>query len=131
MLIFNKDSFHKIFRFFEELLKTAKKTLAAIKSSVQIENFDEFEAACVGHVQMQAKLKNISNKPYLKRLKMSAIKKVIDKVGLNVKIVTKNRQEMLQFDPKDKWAILRLLDDDYLNSIMTGNTYEVTGKRPV
>ena len=36
---------------------------------------------------------------------------------------------MLLFDPSDKWALLRLLDDDYLKSIMTGENYEVTGKR--
>ena len=39
-------------------------------------------------------------------------------------------KEMLLFDPKNKWAVLRLLDDDYLRSALTGQKYEVTGKRP-
>jgi hypothetical protein len=47
-----------------------------------------------------------------------------------VEIVKKNGKEMLLFDPKDKWAVLRLLDDDYLGSALTGEKYEVTGKRP-
>jgi hypothetical protein len=34
------------------------------------------------------------------------------------------------YDPADKWALLRLLDDDYLKSLMTDQNYEVTGKRP-
>ena len=38
-------------------------------------------------------------------------------------------QESLVFDPSDRWAILRLLDDDYLESMMTEQLYEVTGKR--
>ena len=32
--------------------------------------------------------------------------------------------------PKDKWAVLRLMDDDYLGLVLTGEKYEVTGKRP-
>jgi hypothetical protein len=32
-------------------------------------------------------------------------------------------------DQADKWAILRLFDDGYLDSVMTRQMYEVTGKR--
>lgn len=132
MLIFNKDSFHKIFRFFEELLKTADETLSTIRARVPISNFGDFAEACKSHLQMQGKLKNIASKPYLRDLEMKDIKKVLKRVpDLGVKIVKHDGQEMLEFDPKDKWAILRLLDDDYLDSIMTGSTYEVSGKRPI
>jgi hypothetical protein len=50
--------------------------------------------------------------------------------AFGLKTVKKNGKEMLVFDPKDKWALLRLLDDDYLDSVLTGQKYEVTGKRP-
>ncbi len=46
-----------------------------------------------------------------------------------IKTVKQGGVEKLVFDPSDKWAILKLLDEDYLNSIMTGNKYEATGKR--
>lgn len=132
MLVCNKDSFHKIFRFFEMVLKTARKTLGAIKDQVPIANFDEFKQACEGHLQMQAKLKNIASKPYLKNITMKDIKKVLKEVpGLNVLVMKKNGREMLVFDPSDKWALLRLLDDDYLKSLLTGKNYEVSGKRPI
>jgi hypothetical protein len=49
---------------------------------------------------------------------------------LGIKIAEKNGKESLVFDPKNKWALLRLLDDDYLGSRLTGQKYEVTGKRP-
>jgi|HubBroStandDraft_2_1064218.scaffolds.fasta_scaffold00464_13 hypothetical protein len=131
MYIFNKHNFEKIFRFFELVAATAAETLETIKTHVPIANFHELEAACAGHLQMQAKLKNIAGKPYLKKMKMTDIKKVLKHFpNLGLKTVQKNGKEMLVFDPKDKWALLRLLDDDYLDSVLTGEKYEVTGKRP-
>jgi hypothetical protein len=131
MYIFNQHNFQKIFRFFELVAETAAKTLETIKTHVPIANFDDFEKACSGHLQMQAKLKNIASKPYLKKMKMADIKKVLKHFpSLGLKTVEKNGKEMLVFDPKNKWALLRLLDDDYLDSVLTGEKYEVTGKRP-
>lgn len=131
MYIFNKHNFEKIFRFFELVTKTAAQTLATIKAHVPIDNFEELERACAGHLQMQAKLKNIAGKPYLKKMKIADIKKLLTHFpALGLKTVKKNGKEMLVFDPKDKWALLRLLDDDYLDSMLTGQKYEVTGKRP-
>jgi Domain of unknown function (DUF4868) len=131
MYVFSKHNFEKIFQFFELVLKTAAQTLKTIKTHVPIANFDEFENACAGHLQMQAKLKNIASKPYLKKVTMADIKKVLKEfTDLGVNIVKKNGKDMLLFDPKDKWAVLRLLDDDYLGSVLTGAKYEVTGKRP-
>jgi hypothetical protein len=49
---------------------------------------------------------------------------------LGIKTQKVDGQEMLVFDPKDRWAILKLLDDDYLESALTEQQYEVTGKRP-
>ncbi len=131
MFIFKKHNFEKIFRFFELVMKTAEQTLRTIKSHVPIANFEEFKKACEGHLQMQAKLKNIANKPYLKTVKIADIKHVLKEFPhLGVEIEEKDGKEWLVFDPKNKWALLRLLDDDYLGSRLTGEKYEVTGKRP-
>ena len=129
LYICNKDGFQKIFRFYELLLKTAKKTLNTIETHIPIENFNEFSQACEGHLQKVAKLKNIASKPYLDKLTIKDLKKVIAKYKLPIKTVGKGTNEKLLFEPSDKWAILRLLDDDYLESMMTGESYEVTSKR--
>jgi hypothetical protein len=130
MFIFTKDKFQKIFRFFEMVLKAAKATLKTIEAKIPIANFDEFEESCIGHLQMQAKLKNIAGKPDLEKVTMTKIKKVLKEFpGLGIQIKKKNGKEMLVFNPSDKWALLRLLDDDYLKSLMTDKNYEVTGKR--
>ena len=130
MYIFKKDNFQKLFRFFEMVLNAAKATMKTIKTHVPIANFEEFEKACEGHLQMQAKLRNIAAKSDLESVSMSKIKKVLKELPqLGVQIKKRNGKEMLMFDPSDKWALLRLLDDDYLKSLMTGKNYEVTGKR--
>lgn len=126
---FNKNNFWQIFRFFEEVRQTAKVTLATIKTSVPIQNFDEFARDCEGHLIKLRKLKNIAGKPYLSRITMEHIKKVIKHNNLYIEIVTVEGKEMLIYDRKDKWVLLKLLDDDYLWSMLTEQSYEVTGKR--
>jgi hypothetical protein len=130
MFIIKQDNFQKVFRFFELVLKTAQKTLATIRAQVPISNFDEFACACEGHLQKQAKLRNISERPYLKSITIDDLKKVIRQFKLPITTTKKNGKEMLVYGPADKWALLRLLDDDYLKSLMTDQNYEVTGKRP-
>lgn len=131
LFIFNKDKFQKIFRFYEMLIAGAKQILQAIQQRVPIDDFGAFETACEGHLQKLSKLKNIASKPYLQSITIADLKKVIKKYNLSIQTVGKGKDEKIQFDASDKWAILRLLDDDYLESVMTGESYEVNSKRPM
>jgi hypothetical protein len=131
LFICKQDKFQKIFRFLEMVINKARSTLKVIKAHVPIANFAEFQTACESHALKLAKINNIASKPYLKSIKMSDIKKVIKQFDLPIKTTGTGKNEKLLFDPTDKWAILRLLDDDYLDSVMTGQNYEVTGKRPL
>ena len=82
---------------------------------------------------MLKKLNKIAAKPYINDLKMSDVKKIIDLIHLPVEIRVIDGQETIFFDPqaksKDKFALLRVFNDDYLHSSMTGIDYETTGKR--
>ncbi len=129
MFIVNKGNFQKIFQFYDLLVRTAKNTLNVIQTHIPIENFDEFAKACEGHLLKLAKLKNIASKPYLKSVTIGDIKRVISKYRLPIHLVGRGAKQKIRFDPSDKWAILRLLDDDYLESVMTGANYEVNSKR--
>jgi hypothetical protein len=60
---------------------------------------------------------------------MVDLKRVIRRFQLPVKVALNENRECLVYDRSNKWAIHRLLDDDYLNSVMTKQMYEVTGKR--
>jgi Kiwa protein KwaB-like len=129
MFIFNKTNFQNIFQFFETVRAVAKEALDNIKINVPIQNFDEFARDCEGHIVKMRKLKNISTKSYLSKITMDHIKEVIQRNDLPVKIVEENGKEMLIYDRKERWVLLKLLDDDYLWSLLTEQRYEVTGKR--
>lgn len=131
LFIFNKSNFQRIFQYFEMVKKSAREALDIIRQRIPIFNFDEFQAVCEGHLQKLAKLKNISQRPYLATVTMQDLKNVINEFQLPIKTVNESGEEKLVYDPSDKWAILKLLDEDYLNSIMTGNKYEATGKRSI
>jgi len=75
------------------------------------------------------KLSHIASKPYLERLTIEDIKKVIVKNRLAIPVINVGNQEMIVYEHADKWVLLKLLDDDYLWSLMTEQSYEVTGKR--
>jgi len=133
MFILHKENFHHIFRLLEEVMKTAKHALNLIKVRVPIKNFDTFALHCERHPQKMAKLKNISKKPYFKDLTIDKIKKVINKMNkddLGQEFMRAlDYEQMLLYDEKKPWMLLKLLDDDYLWSEMTELGYEVDGKR--
>jgi len=131
MFIFKKENFYEIFRFFETIRRVAKETLDTIRATVPILNFDEFAKDCEGHLAKLEKLRNIAAKPYWGKITIEDIKKVIKKNNLSVQIAQTNTGEKLVYDPSDKWVLLKLLDDDYLWSLMTEHSYEVSGKREI
>ncbi|MGI9059473.1 MAG: Kiwa anti-phage protein KwaB-like domain-containing protein [Ktedonobacteraceae bacterium] len=129
MFIFDKKGFQNIFCFFDEVRQIAKGALESIKVCIPIKNFDEFTNDCGRHIWKQRMLKNIASKSYLSKITIDHIKKVIDHNKLPVQIVNEDGKEKLVYDPKNKWVILNLLDDNYLWSMLTEIKYEVTGKQ--
>ncbi len=129
LFILRKGNFHKIFHFFDTVVQVAETTLKQIKHQIDIVNFNEFEQVCKGNFQMMSKLKNIALKSYLSYLNIKHMKKVITKYKMPIEIIKQDGKEKIVFDPSNKWMLLRLLDDDYLESLMTSQAYEVSGKR--
>lgn len=81
------------------------------------DNSTAFADSCRGHYQKLAKLKNIASRHCLERITIANLKKVIERYQLGVAISVTDGTAVPVFNPKDRWAILRLLDDDYLESI--------------
>jgi hypothetical protein len=131
LYIFKKNNFQRIFRYFERVREAGREALRIVSQRVKIDNFEQFAALVEGQLNMLAKLKNIAAKEYLQRVTMKDIKRVIKQFKLSAAIVAKDGEERLIFDPeaKDKWLILRILDDDYLGSVMTKLKYEANSKR--
>jgi Kiwa KwaB-like protein len=130
LFIYNVTAFHRIFKYFEELRAKADETVTTILQHIPISNADAFRAAGTGQMQMMAKLAQIAKKPYLNRVTMQDIRRTIDAFQLDVRIVREDGQEKLVFEanPQGRWVILKMLDDDYLGSVMTNQKYEVNSK---
>lgn len=131
MFIRRKSAFERIFRYLEELKEAADETLDEVLRHVPVSNEDDFREACKGQIQMLAKLASISRKTYLTNLTIDVIEDTINEFRLDVQIVDDNGEKKLLFDPttqQTRWAILKLLDDDYLLSSMTEERYEATSK---
>lgn len=129
LFVLKKENFHKIFRYLEMVRKVAKETLTAIRTNIPVANFDVLEDSCEDSTLLLAKLRNISRSPHLSKLSMSSIRASIERLGLSIQIVEKDGQELLVFDPRRKREFFKLLEDGYLDSQMTGQSYEVNSKR--
>lgn len=124
-----KTRFQNMFRFYEDIRQIAHETLDTIQQHVPIQGFDAFVTMCQSDPQKLRKLKRIASKPYLQSVTIDDIKKVIAHSKLSIPVVEVNGKEQLVYDEKNKWLILNLLDDNYLESLMTHMHYEVSGKR--
>lgn len=133
LFIHNVGAFQRIFGYFEELRAMANTTVDTVLAQIPVSNADAFRATCTGQLQMMSKLAQIARKPYLGRVTMQDMRRTIDEFHLDVQIVQENGQEKLLFEGslEKRWLILKLLDDDYLGSIMTHEKYEVNSKSAV
>lgn len=134
LFIFHKNQFYDIFRFIEELEKTAKDILDVIEKKDLIYNFDKFKRDCLSDKNKLLKLKNISMQPYLDMITFEDIEKIIKQpqYNLNVPIVTtpEGKKKFQYVTGKNRWDLLNVLDDAHLSSPMTREEYLATGKRP-
>jgi len=128
---FNKNNFQHIFKYYEMLRASAQLSLETIAAAIPIANFQAFQNTCMGHLQKLAKLRNIAAKPYLANVTMDNIRSVINTYELTIEIIEEDGEEKIVFDENNKWAILNLLDDAYLSSIMTGINYEANSKHEI
>lgn len=130
LFIKNVTQFQRIFDYFENLRRKAHATIQAVHQRVPIHNLAEFEAACSGNSLMLTKLASISRKPYLSRVTFTDVERTIQEFSLDIDVVRDGHTTQLVFDPdrERRWLILKLLDDDFLGSVMTDERYEVNSK---
>lgn len=133
LYIRNVVQFQRIFEYFDRLRERVRGTLRRVARRVPISNFDEFCAACEGNTLMSAKVAAIGKKPYLSRVTMDDVKRTITEFNLEVEIDQEDGEERIVFDSsrEGRWLILKLLDDDFLGSVMTREKYAVNSKHRV
>jgi hypothetical protein len=120
MAILNKDSYHRIFQFFTEALQHAQQTLTQIQGAVPIDNAAQFEADCRSNALILVRLRGIADRNYFSSLSLATLEKKIKADGLPIQVSEIGRSKKLVYDPQHRWKFLRLLNDGFLNSDMTG-----------
>lgn len=129
MLVLNQTNYHRIFQFFEEVLRHAERTLDDITQAIPIENADQFVADSRRHPIILAKLRSIAQGHYVGALTVAALERKIRNHELPIEVRGRGANKRLVYDRTLRWVFLKLIDDAYLNSDMTNARYEVTGKR--
>ncbi len=134
ILIFDHAAYMHIFREGPHIQSIANQALEAIKQFDIFEQFDEFANSCQKDSRKLTKLYIISKKNRLEsisRLDLQSIQNIIEKYQLNICAVAYSTRWRLQFQNKSIWHALKLLADDYALSEITGNRYEIYGKRNI
>jgi Kiwa KwaB-like protein len=118
-----------------ELASQAQETYKATLAPLDIEGGAELAEACSHDINMMRKLASIELKlqdpAYRTRLTQDSLVKFIrSNPHVDVELVEINGQIRIKYDkrPQRRWAILKLLDDDFLRSELTDTDYVSNSK---
>jgi len=132
----NKATFERAFGFLEELKKESLATFTSVTGSLAIEGMDQLKEACTSQPQMMAKMasirRNLDNDPdYASAMTMERLITYIEThPHVDIDIVGTGTDRKLVFDPRParRFQIVKLLDDDFLHSVLTSREYEAGSK---
>lgn len=132
-----KATFERAFGFLEQLRAESLSTFNAVTANMRIEGMDELRRACTSQPQMMAKMSSIkrsmdTDPEYAAAMTMP---KLVDYVEthphVDVAIVGSGAARKFVFDPTParRFQLLKLLDDDFLYSMLTKRDYEAGSKQ--
>ncbi len=131
LFIRSEYNFRLVFDRFEKIQQEASENAKKVADTIPIWNDEKFIQACQDQPQMVSKVSQVVEQPYLNDVGMDDVKRTVDEFDLDLKIQEIDGQEQIVFDPsvENRWIILKMLDDDYLGSVMTDRKYEANSKR--
>lgn len=133
-----KPTFERAFGFVEKLQRESQATFRAVTTRLRIQGLAELEKACTSQPQMMAKMASIkrsmdADSAYAEAMTMDRLIAYIEgHPHVHVEVVGSGADRQLVFDPKParRFQILKLLDDDFLHSMLTERDYEAGSKVP-
>lgn len=131
-----KATFERAFGFLEELKAESLNTFTKVTSQLKINGMDALQQACTSQPQMMAKMSSIKRSldqdpDYAQAMTMPKLIEYIEEhPNVDIDIVGSGEGRRLVFDPipKRRFQILKLLDDDFLHSVLTARDYEAGSK---
>lgn len=136
VLFEDRKRFERVFGFFAQLRARAAETFDDVMTNLNVANLDEMRAAATGQLQMLGKMASIARKlaDYPTYRDAITMENLVDFVtqhphtGVEVVGTGASAQFVFQADPRHRFKILKLLDDDYLQSLLTQLAYEANSK---
>ena len=133
---FLKATFERAFGFLDELKKASAATFDSVTSRLRITGMAELRAACTSQPQMMAKMasirRNMDEDPaYAAAMTMPRLLAYVEaNPAVNIEIAGTGKDRSLVFNPTParRFQIVKLLDDDYLRSVLTNRDYEAGSK---
>jgi Domain of unknown function (DUF4868) len=119
-----------------EIEAVATEAFESVTENLSIKNLDEFRAAATRDIHMMRKFGSIaekiaSNPAYLEAMAMDKILAFLEErphIDIDIEGSGSDARFVFYNDPKRRWRILHLLDDDYLHSPLTELDYESNSK---
>jgi hypothetical protein len=94
-------------------------------AGLKITNSDAFINACRRNLYMTKKLERIVESGYAASITPERVERLVADFNIDAEVLRDGR---LAFDPKKPWALLKVLDEDFLTSPLTDNRYESSSK---
>lgn len=127
-LVLQRAYFEEIFDFVQDLYQpAAKKAVEHTKLTALLSDPMAFLEICERDSRKLRKLAAITERIDLTQLTWDRVVDVATR--WNVPVELDSDHQKVNVTPGTAWSILRLLDDDYLSSEVTGKLYEVEAKR--
>ncbi|MET3803785.1 hypothetical protein ABIB25_000771 [Nakamurella sp. UYEF19] len=134
----SNGAFESLFGPLPDLREQATSTFTATLGKLEIVGGDELRAACESDINMMRKLLSIQRKMdqpgYPEALDMPSVLAFLARnPHIDVPVDTSGDAPALVFQPQAqrRWALLKLLDDDFLRSDLTNINYEANSKSEV
>ncbi|WP_135663618.1 Kiwa anti-phage protein KwaB-like domain-containing protein [Halorhabdus rudnickae] len=129
--VFASKKFEDIFDYLSQYERHANDVLRGIDSSeLRIHNMDEFVDSILGDRRALRKMKSIEERGLYDSLDQSQVESIVSDYDLGIEIQADESGEWGIHIPdmRKKWDVIRLLDDDHLESSLTSTQYQVYGK---
>ncbi len=134
----NNSAYEALFGALPDLRELAAATFAATLGTLRIVGGDELQAACGSDINMMRKLLSIRHKMarpgYADALTMPNLLTFLQRsphIDLQIDRSGDAPALVYQGDAQHRWALLKLLDDDFLRSDLTDINYEANSKSEV
>jgi hypothetical protein len=123
----NKSVLERVMRYMDQVRQFAETHARSMAAKIPLSNPDVFVRACCSDLRMAAKVASIVRRPTFASLTVPRIRRHVTHHGLTIPVDDGGRF-VFSNAPEERWQLLKLLDDDYLDSQLTDAKYEVNSK---